>query len=234
MGIIQAISGKIGSFLSGLRARLFPPPDQAPKGAASAKGRSGCLAGKLEVDLQWTQWVRVRRENGEGKFFSREELTPGQVVQLMDQTLDGQYVYFAMDFQFQGEGEYVKRLKKTVYRPFHSTLVLHQGSGNLACLFFAGDSMCCYMLIGNYKAYFETDISELCQLPVGDAKLSEDMVFRNGNREEIDKALCALFSDLEHADSRLAQSKQWGAQIAWPGGANNYNRRRRELGLLTE
>lgn len=188
------------------------------------------LEGSLEASLKFAQWIRVRKEGGEEQVFSGGGFTSRQAAQLMDGTLGGQYVYFAMDFLFQGEGVFVKRLNKTVYRPFHSTLVLHQGSGNLACLFFAGDSMCCYELIGDFHAYCEVDSKELRMLPVGDAVIPEDMVFQK--REEIDKALCILFSDLENADKRLEESSLWSAQIAFPGGVNNYNRRRRELGLL--
>ena len=101
----------------------------------------------------------------------------------MDETLNGRYSYFAADFIFQGEGIYVKRVKKKVYRPYHSTLVLHQDFGNMACFFFAGDSQRCYELIGDFDAYY----GECRFLPVGKLVLERTFVFHE--RSGIDRAL---------------------------------------------
>lgn len=187
------------------------------------------LVDEVKVDPGLVAWVRVCKE-GVTQQFSGNGLTSEWIVQLMDETLNGQYTYFAVDFLLQGEGVYVRRLKKKVYRPFHSTLVLHQGSGKLACLFFAGDSMCCYELIGNPYAFYHVDIQDLQEIRVGNAMLAEHTVFHK--RGGIDRALKMLFSDLESADRRLKESPRWSVQNVWPGGINNYNRRRREMGLL--
>ncbi|MDE7029934.1 MAG: hypothetical protein K2P63_08145 [Lachnospiraceae bacterium] len=189
------------------------------------------LTQDVKVDPDVTQWVRVC-EGGVMQQFPGADLTSERIVALMDETLGGRYSYFAADFVFQGEGVYVKKLKKKVYRPFHSTLVLHQGCGNLACLFFAGDSMCCYRLIGDINAYCNVECENLRMFPVGDVLLEEDIVFQE--RSMIDRALFLLFSDLENADKCLEKSALWSAQVAFPGGINNYNRRRRELGLLAD
>ena len=92
--------------------------------------------------------------------------------------------------------------------------------------------MCCYELIGDFEAYNHIDMKELRQIPVGNAVLPEYAVFRE--RSGIDRALHMLFSDVESADKRLGKSSLWSADIAFPGGINNYNRRRRELGLLSD
>lgn len=225
---INLVFGKIRGFFSAIGAKfsILAPAKEDKFDLREA------LEGNLEASLKFAQWVRVRKEGGEDQVLSGDALTSGQVVQWLDETLGGQYVYFAMDFLLQGEGMYVKRLKKTVYRSFHATLVLHQGSGNMACLFFAGDSMCCYKLIGDFHSYCEVDCKEIRKLPVGDAMLPEYMVFHR--RGEIDKALRMLFSDLENADKWLGESSLWSADVAFPGGINNYNRRRRELGLLVD
>lgn len=190
------------------------------------------LVADVAVDMNLMQWVRICDKNGEMQTFPASVLTSKQTVQWMDETLKGRYTYLAADFLFQGEGIYVKRLGKKVYRPFHSTVVLHQGEGNMACMFFAGDSMCCYMLIGDFEAYYHIDIKELRQISVGSVMLPEYAVFQE--RSGIDRALRMLFSDLEKADKWLGQSSLWSADIAFPGGINNYNRRRRELGLLVD
>lgn len=189
------------------------------------------LVEEVKVDPELIAWVRICKE-GVTQQFSGSGITSEWVVQLMDETLNGQYTYFAVDFLLQGEGVYVKRLKKKVYRPFHSTLVLHQGSGKLACLFFAGDSLSCYELIGNFHAYCDVDMQDLQGIRVGNAILAEHAVLYE--RSGIDRALKMLFSDLESADKRLKESSRWSADIAWPGGINNYNRRRREMGLLED
>ena len=190
------------------------------------------LVADVSVDMDLMQWVRICEENGEMQTFPGSALTSEQTVRLMDETLKGRYTYLAADFLLQGEGIYVKRLGKKVYRPFHSTVVLHQGEGKMACIFFAGDSMCCYELIGDFEAYDYIEMKELRQIPVGGAVLPEYAVFRE--RSGIDRALRMLFSDLESADKRLGKSSLWSADIAFPGGINNYNRRRRELGLLSD
>lgn len=188
----------------------------------------------VKVDPERTVWVRVC-EAGAMRQYEGSTLTSEQIVQLMDETLNGRYTYFAADFLLQGEGIYVKRLKKKVYRPYHSTLVLHQGAGNMACFFFAGDSLCCYELIGDFDAYFEVYLREKETyqiLPVGKVELTRNLVFRE--RSGIDRALKMLFSDLEHADKWLSKSSLWSRQNAFPGGVNNYNKWRQRRGLLDE
>ncbi len=189
------------------------------------------LVADVKVDMEFVVWVRVC-EDGIMQQFSRNELTSEQIVQMMNETLNGRYTYFAADFLFQGKGIYVKRLKKKVYSPYHSTLVLHQGLGNFACLFFAGDSLCCYELIGNFYTYYYVDIKELQMLSVGNVMLPETIVFQE--RTGIDRALHMLFSHLKYADKHLKKSSLWSAQNVFPGGRNNYNRWRRELGLLED
>lgn len=188
------------------------------------------LVADVTVDVSLVEWVRIREGNGEMQTYPGSALTSGQIVQWMDETLRGRYTYLAVDFVFQGEGIFVKRLRKKVYQPYHNTLVLHQSAGNMACLFFAGDDMCCYELIGDFEAYYHTDMKLLRQILVGGAVLPEYAVFQE--RSGIDRALRMLFSDLEHAGKWLTKSSLWSADIAFPGGINNYNRRRRELGLL--
>ena len=188
----------------------------------------------VKVDPEVTVWVRVC-EAGTMRQFAGSTLTSEQIVQLMDETLNGRYTYFAADFLLQGEGIYVKRLKKKVYRPYHSTLVIHQGAGNMACFFFAGDSLCCYELIGDFDAYYEVYLREKEAyqiLPVGKVELSQNLVFHE--RSGIDRALKMLFSDLENADKWLSKSSLWSRQNAFPGGVNNYNRWRRRRGLLED
>ncbi|MDE6363579.1 MAG: hypothetical protein K2L86_04830 [Lachnospiraceae bacterium] len=192
------------------------------------------LMADVKVDPKLTMWVRVCEE-GVMKQFLGSTLTSEQIVQYMDETLNGRYTYFAADFLLQGEGIYVKRLKKKVYRPYHSTLVLHQGSGNMACFFFAGDSLCCYELLGNFDAYYEVYLGEkeaYQTLPVGNVELTQSLVFHE--RSGIDRALKMLFSDLENADKWLSKSSFWSRQNVFPGGVNNYNRWRQKMGLLEE
>lgn len=181
----------------------------------------------VKVDPEVTVWVRVC-EAGEMKEFAGSTLTSEQIVRFMDETLNGRYSYFAADFIFQGEGIYVKRVKKKVYRPYHSTLVLHQDFGNMACFFFAGDSLRCYELIGDFDAYY----GECRLLPVGKLVLERTFVFHE--RSGIDRALKMLFSDLEHANQWLSESSLWSGQNVFPGGVNNYNRWRRQMGLLED
>lgn len=211
---------------------ILPSLEPAEEWNWTGGGNKINLPEALEVDPKLIEWVRIRGEGHEEEIISGSMLTSKQIVHWIDETLNGRYVYLAIDFLFQGEGIYVKRLKKKVYRPFHSTLVIHQSAGKMACLFFAGDSMYCYKLIGDYHAYCEVDSKELLWIPVGDVVLSEYVVFRE--RSGIDRALYWLFSDLEHADRRLKASGFWSATNVFPGGANNYKRMRRELGLLED
>ena len=62
----------------------------------------------LESKRELIQWARVRNEKGEEQTISEDALTVKQIVQWIDETLDGQYVYFALDFMLQGDGIYVK------------------------------------------------------------------------------------------------------------------------------
>lgn len=49
-----------------------------------------------------------------------------------------------------------------------------------------------------------------------------------------DRSLHMLFFDVEYADKHLKNSLLWSAQNVFPGGRNNYNKWRRELGLLED
>lgn len=69
-------------------------------------------------------------------------------------------------------------------------------------------------------------------LSVGNVMLPETIVFQE--RTGIDRALHMLFSHLKYADKHLKKSSLWSAQNVFPGGRNNYNRWRRELGLLED
>lgn len=191
------------------------------------------LAADVKVDPKLTAWVRVCDDDAM-KQFCGSALTSEQIVQYMDDTLNGRYTYFASDFLLQGEGIYVKRLEKKVYRLFHSTLVLHQGAGKMACFFFAGDSMCCYELIGNFDAYYNAGPGEkeYRRFQVGKVELTEELVFQE--RSGIDRALKMLFADLENADKWLSKSSFWSRQNVFPGGVNNYNKWRRKRGLLED
>lgn len=189
------------------------------------------LCRQLQLDAERVNWVHTRKE-GEEEVCLDDKPTSEQIVGLIDQILNGQYAYLAVDFQFQGEGTYVKRLDKMVYRPYHSTLVIHQGDGKLACLFFSGSSMCAYELIADFYAYREVDSKDLRQIPVGYAALVEYVI--HDNRDKIDEALCQMFSCFDDVDGWLGKlgSGLWSAQNVFPGGKNNYQKLRRELGLL--
>ncbi|MCI8265936.1 MAG: hypothetical protein HFH78_05695 [Lachnospiraceae bacterium] len=92
----------------------------------------------------------------------------------------------------------------------------------------AGDSQRCYELIGDFDAYY----GECRLLPVGKLVLERTFVFHE--RSGIDRALKMLFSDLEHANQWLSESSLWSGQNVFPGGVNNYNRWRRQMGLLED
>lgn len=184
------------------------------------------LPQKLSVNLEFVENVRVWQEEGE-TLYPKEALTE----ELFTGLLEGKWRRLAVDFWFQGEGVYVKKLKKKVYRPFHSILVLHQDADGYACLFFAGGTGYCHMLIGDFYAYMEVDSKDIRKVRVGDAELPEYGVHKD--RERIDKALRALFMDPESADKRFYDSKLWSTNNI-SGGVKMLEKYLREWGLPEE
>ncbi|MCH5344753.1 MAG: hypothetical protein J1E64_12005 [Acetatifactor sp.] len=189
------------------------------------------LPERLEPDAEKVDSVQAWR-GSQIQTFDKAALTSEKLARLIEDTLAGEYTRLVINFRFQGEGMYVKRLNKTVYNPIHSTLVLHHVDGKFACVFFAGGSKHCYALISDFHIYRTVEMDEIRQIPLGGAVLPEYVIHQN--RDLLDKALRYLFLDVEKIDDRLCSSQRWSAENLFLHGNNKYTEMRRKWGALEE
>ncbi len=188
------------------------------------------LTKELRIDMGPLQRIRFQ-EAGEEFCRTREELNEDEIRNVVQRLLDGELRWLAIEFQLQGEGTYVKRLKKTVYQPYETALVLHQSGGRFACLYFSGHTYRVYLSIGNEHPYYHVDSKELQKIPVGDAVLVEYGI--HAHPESVLEAVSDVLRDIAGAEDRLYGPGRWSANNNGVGGGpNTYQKLRREWGLL--
>lgn len=194
------------------------------------KQEYGRLPAGININMKAVEQLRIWDANGE-TCYPGEKLDQKTVEDAVGMILDRKLCRLAIDFCFQGEGTYVKRLKKTVYTPYQSTMVIHQGSGRYACLYFDGNTKHIHMSIGDMYVYSHVDGKAVKTLQVGDAELKEYAVHKN--KKSIYPAICYLLNGTEQSGMALGDSGLWSTEnYAYNGGPNTYQKMRRELGLL--
>lgn len=182
----------------------------------------GALPDALQIDMSLVERVKISRDGEETCFF-KGELTSAQAVKLLEDAIDNPSYRIEIQFLLQGMGTFVKKLKKTVYRPFHSTLVLCHKGERLACCFFAGNSLKCHRFIYNLNGYRGIDgLSMYSPLSKEDERLLRPRIIRG---------LLFLFQDLNTADRRLYRSDFWSPEMCTFGGNVLYDKIRREWGI---
>lgn len=176
---------QLGDFLHRLgdwdQGALDPAPESGS--AVAAPAVPNISASNMPPDSAWTAPVRRPEPAWEavdiGKCLPalsavRMICTPGQPVQergaqdldvpaledLLERFYTGQLAQLELDFTLQGEGIYVKRLKKKVYQPSRLTLELIQEDGRYACVCFDDREFYVYWLIAGRDAYFHEDCKE--------------------------------------------------------------------------
>lgn len=185
---------------------------------------------ELRIDMGPLQRLRFR-EAGAEVCRTREELDESRIRDVLQRLLDGELRWLAIEFQLQGEGIYVKRLKKIVYQPYETALVLHQSGGKFACLYFSGHTYRVYLSIGNEYPYYHVDSKELQRIPVGDVTLVEYGI--HAAPEGVLEAVGEVLRDIPGAENRLYGPGRWSANNnGVGGGTNTYQKLRREWGLL--
>lgn len=183
---------------------------------------------KIKVDPERVKAVWLRDKAGM-PISPQEPFSEKYLVQLLQDVVKGELSYLAMEFRFQGERVYVKRLKKEIFRPFTSALVVHHDTDALSCHFFAGDTKHCHTLVGDFHAYMVRDSSELHEVRIGNAVMPEWGEYKSS--KGVDRALRWLFVDLDTADKRLSDSKLWSTEN-FSGGEKKYQKLCRSWGEL--
>lgn len=166
----------------------------------------------------------------EEQLFQKEALNEKSVLDLIEEVLKGNSTKLVIDYLFQGEGIYVKKLKKKVYTPYHCYLVLHHVEGKRACLFTDGNVKHGYMLVGDFETYNNVDCDAIRQIALGEAILPEYGI--HYERKSIDEVLRHILSDVEALDKRLYDSNLWSLKI--PSGDVGYQKLLQEWGILSE
>lgn len=166
----------------------------------------------------------------EKQVFEKEALTEKLVLELIEEVLKGDSTKLVIDYLFQGEGIYVKKLKKKVYTPYHCYLALYHVDGKRACLFADGNARHGYMLVGDFETYNNVDGDAIRQSALREAILPEYGI--HYERKSIDQAIRFILSDVDALDKRLYDSGLWSLKI--PSGDVGYQKLLQEWGILSE
>ncbi len=111
--------------------------------------------------------------------YSKEQLSKEFVMQLLRDTLEGNYNKLVMEFEIKGESTFISQLNKTIEKKILYTMVLHNSEAGKALLLFYHDSFRCHRLISNYDMYCHTDIKSIRDVALGTAILPEYVVHQN-------------------------------------------------------
>lgn len=185
---------------------------------------------KPQIDVKLIKRIIARNKASE-QIFEQTALTAEEALRLLQQSAEGKWCYFAVEFELPDEPVYVKKLKKTIQRTYRSELVLHSENQLQACLFFDGKTRLVHLLIGDRHAYTDVDSKDLRTITVGEVQLPEYAVHRDN--QKIKQALPLLFSDLAKGAFQPRQFKSWSTQN-YNGGLNTFNELRRTWGAFKE
>ena len=151
-----------------------------------------------------------RPERGRPVDVDVSALTPAGFSELLTQFYAGKLAHLELEFTLQGEGVYVKRLKKTVYQPYALTVELVHEKGRFVCVGLDGGTVSVYYLIADKDVYFHEECDEHTFTTLAGRELPAYLVHETpaAIREE----LPFLFRNLERADnvfSCLARMGVW-------------------------
>lgn len=181
----------------------------------------------IPMDLSAIESVRLWKGTQE-QVFQKEALSEELVSESIEAVLSGGSTRLVIAYLFQGEGMYVKKLKKRVYSPYYCYLVLHHVEGKLACLYFVGNTQHCHLLISDFHAYRQVDSKDIKQILLGEAILPEYGVHYDSTN--IRKALHCVLPNPETADKELLDSGFWSSQIT--RGEVGYQKLQKEWGFV--
>ena len=220
---------RLGNWTDGVLA-----PDLDPNGIPLPPECSNLPASNTVPDSVWTppppRPEPVWEELDLGKclpFLSSVRLicAPGQPVQergtqdldtpalekLLERFYSGQLAQLELDFTLQGEGVYVKRLKKKVYQPSRLTLDLIQDGGRYLCVCFDDREFYVYWLIADQEVYLNQECDEHNMTSLSGRTIQEYLVHRSP--QAIRRELPILLSHLhrkEEVFSCLSRMGVWG------------------------
>lgn len=115
---------------------------------------------KIEKCLPQLTGVRLRPSGGPEAAVDIPSLDGPALEGLLEDFYAGRLAQLELDFTLQGEGVYVKRLKKKVYQPFHLTLELLREGGRCLCVCFDDQKFYVYWLIADRGGYFDQECEE--------------------------------------------------------------------------
>ncbi|MBQ7775377.1 MAG: hypothetical protein IJ379_05595 [Lachnospiraceae bacterium] len=162
--------------------------------------------------------------------FSKEQLDESKVKTLLDEVLAGKWNKLVMDLAFQDDGVFVKKLKKTVYKNWLNTVVVHNAENGMALVYINREKNRCYELIGDYHIYSCVDMKEIKEISLGTARVPEYLVHKDG--KEITKGLKLILTDIDSAVDRILDSEGWSE--AMPAGTNSFNKLCVQFGAVEE
>lgn len=148
--------------------------------------------------LPFLSAVRLRAPGQPVQAHGRQTLNAPMLEQLLEQFYAGRLAQLELDFTLQGEGVYVKRLKKTVYQPYHLTLELIQDSGRYLCVCFDDQALYTYWLIADRAVYFDQECEEHAMTTLAGRTIAEYLV--HDGPEVIRRELPILLSHLHRKD----------------------------------
>lgn len=163
-------------------------------------------------------------QNGQEKEYKKEALDAKTVAELIDETLNEVGNKLVLNFVFQGEGQYIKRLEQYVYQPWKGTMVIFHEKEGMALFYICRKEMDCYRLIHKCKPSLEVDI------PVGNTELCSCVVHEN--RKKLDKGIQQIFKNIKNVNEALSDTEEWCQE--YPAGKKAFDKLCEKYGISTE
>lgn len=133
-----------------------------------------------------------------------------ELEDILERFYTGKLTRLELDFTLQGEGTYIRRLRKTVYQPFRLTLELIREKNRCMCLLLDGQDRTVYRLIADRDTYMTVDISQLEHTVFCGQDVESYTVFVGSVPETFRRETALLLSRLENRDGVLSATARMG------------------------
>lgn len=136
--------------------------------------------------------------------------TARELEEVLDRFCSGKLDRLELNFTLQGEGSYIRRLKKAVYQPYVLTLELIREKGRCMCLLLDGEERTFYKLIADRDSYMNVDIKDLKKTAFCGQTVEEYAVLTTPGLDPLRREAALLLSRLDCRDGVLSATKRMG------------------------
>lgn len=136
--------------------------------------------------------------------------TVRELAEVLDRFCSGELDRLELNFTLQGEGTYVRRLKKAVCQTFPFTLELIREGKRCMCLALDGGERTFYKLVAHRDPYMNVDIKDLKKTVFCGQTVEEYAVFSTPDLQPLRREVNLLLARLDRRDDALSATRRMG------------------------